>query len=258
MLIGILAAGLFPIGVGRFLFKCRNMLSIHHTFDDTDVSIAIHVGDIFRLSGAYVISSNTTFDTDVSGGLISKRSLQGQFTGRYYDRVQHLDEELEKSLQDEQYTTDRNKPKKDRRYEIGTVAKVFPRDQLAYFVAIADLNPSGVAYSSLDSVRESLSKLWSYIRIHGELERLVVPVLGTGRARIDVPRHVMVKEIIRSFIDARYSGSKFCENMTIVIQEEDYRRHDMNLQEFSDYIRIYGKQEYWQRRGERRPIGFTF
>ena len=257
LLIGILTVGVLPIGIGRFLLKCRNMLAIHHTFNDTDVAITIHVGDIFRLRGAYVISSNTTFDTDMSSGLISRESLQGQFTKRYYDRVRHLDDELEKSLQAEKYTTDQSKPKKDRRYEIGTVAKVFPRDQLAYFVAIAELNSSGVAYSSLDNVRESLSKLWLYIRRHGELERLVVPVIGTGRARIDVPRHVMVKEIIRSFIDARYSGSKFCENLTIVIHEDDYRHHDMELQEFGDYIRVLGEHEYWQRRGNQGPIGST-
>lgn len=257
MLIGIFLFGLVPVGVGRFLWKCSSVLSIHHRFDDTDVSIAIHVGDIFCLSGAYVISSNTTFDTDITGGLISSGSLQGQFTKRYYDKEQHLDKELEESLRSEAFAIDRNKPKKNKRYEIGTIAKVSPRNQVAYFVAIAELNSSGIAYSSLDNVRDSLRKLWSYIRNHGGLDRLVIPVLGTGRARIDVPRQVMVQEIIRSFIDARYSGNKFCEDMTIVIHEHDYRRHDMNLREFGDYIRIYAKQQYWQRQGDRSPIGST-
>ncbi len=255
LLVVIFLLGLLPIGIGRFLWKCRGMLSVSHRLDETDISIEIRVGDIFTLSGAFIISTNTTFDTDMSEGLISGESLQGQFTKQYYDKEEYLDQELEEALKEERFILDDNKPGKKKRYEIGTVAKVLPRNQLAYFLAIADLNEHGVASSSLDNVRESLKKVWSYIGNQGGFDHLVMPVLGTGRARIQVPREVMVREIIRSFINARYSENKFCEKLTIVIFERDYREHDINLQELEDYIRLYAKQERWQRRESKVPIG---
>ena len=255
LFIGIFLFGLLPVGVGRFLWKCRDMLSVSHRLDETDISIEIRVDDIFSLTGAFIISTNTTFDTDMSEGLISEESLQGQFTKAYYNKEEHLDQELAEVLKGEEFTIDENKPGKKERYEIGTVAKVSPGDQLAYFVAIADLNQHGVASSSLDNIRESLRKLWSYIANQGEFDHLVMPVLGTGRARIQVPREVMIREIIRSFINARYSENKFCEKLTIVIFEEDYRGHDIDLQELKDYIRLYAKQKRWQGHEDKDPIG---
>ena len=255
LLIGFFLFGLLLVGVGRFLWKCRAMLSVSHRLDETDISIEVRVDDIFSLTGAFIISTNTTFDTDMSEELISEESLQGQFTKKYYDKEEHLDQELVEVLKEEEFILDENKPKKKERYEIGTVAKVSPRDQLAYFVAIADLNQHGVAYSSLDNVREGLKKVWSYIANQGGFDRLIIPVLGTGRARIQVPREVMVREIIRSFINARYSENKFCEKLTIVIFEKDYCEHNIDLQELEDYIRLYAKQEHWQRHGGKAPIG---
>lgn len=254
MLFGIFLFGLLG-GVGRFLWKCRGMLSVDRKLDETDISIEIRVDSIFSLPGAFIISTNTTFDTDMSNGLISEKSLQGQFTIKFYDKEEHLDQELTEALKDEISTIDENKPGKKNRYEIGTVVKVSPRNQLAYLVAIADLNEHGVPSSSLDNVRESLKKLWSYIGNQGGFEQLVIPILGTGRARIQIPREVMVREIIRSFIDARYSENKFCEKLTIVIFEEDYRKHDIDLQELGNYIRLYAEHERWQRDEEKVPIG---
>lgn len=114
LLIGIFLFGVLPVGVGRFLWKCRDMLSVSHRLDETDVSIEIQVGDIFTLIGAFVISTNTTFDTDMSEGLISEQSLQGKFTKKYYDKEEHLDQELAEVLKEEEFTLDENKPKKKR------------------------------------------------------------------------------------------------------------------------------------------------
>ena len=255
LLIGILLFGLIPVGIGRYLWNCRGMLSVSRRLADTDISIAICVDDIFNLTGALIISTNTTFDTDMSDGLISEDSLQGKFTKRYYDKEEHLDQELTEELNGEEFTVDENKPAKQRCYRIGTVAKLRPRGRVAYFVAIADLNQHGVARSSLDNVRSSLRRLWSYIGNQGGLDHLVIPVLGTGRARVQVPREVMVREIISSFIDAIYSGNKFCEKLTIVVSEKDYLEHSISLLELKDYIRLYAQQERWQKHGESEPIG---
>ena len=238
MLVAILVVGL-SIGIICFLRKCKKMLSVSHKLAETDILIEIRVDDLFNIvEGAFVISTNTTFDTDMSEGLISEHSLQGKFTQNYYHGdVGHLDHDLEKHLENQEFTLieDTRKGKK-KRYEIGTVVKLQPKGRVTYLVAVADMNEHGVATGSLEKMIECLGTLWHYIGEQGELGHLIVPVLGTGRARINVSREVMIREIIHSFI-AAHSENKFCEKMTIAISESDYRMYEIDLQQLGCFLR---------------------
>ena len=253
LLIAIFLFGLVA-GIGGFLWKCAKMLSVSHRLEGQDISIEIRIDDIFNVEGAFIISTNTTFDTNMADGLISEQSLQEQFTKRYYDKEEHLDDRLEKALKEEEFTHDENKPRKTARYEIGTVAKVSPRNQPVYLVAIADLNQHGRASSSLDNVRKSLGKLWYYIGNQGGFGPLVIPILGTGHSGIPESRAQIIREIIRSFI-AACSEKKFCEKLTIVVFEEDYREYDIDLEVLGNYLRLCAKREPWQMHESKTPVG---
>ncbi len=226
--------------------KSKRMLSVRERLEGTDISIEIRVGDIFKMKGDFIIGTNTTFDTN--NILISLSSLQGQFTKRYYDNVEHLDDDLVRTLEDQKHVPAENTSGKLRRYEFGTVAKVSPKNQVVYLVAIDELNEEGVV-SSLENVRQSLTKLWQYIGTHGRLSNLVIPIVGTKDARIQVPREIMLVEIIESFIRAIYTERKFCENLTIVIAKEDYDHID--LQELGNYLHVHAIQRRWQK----EPVG---
>ena len=233
MLSVIIGIGLLA-GISRFLHKCAKMLSVSHQLRETDILIEIRVGDMFDTDGAFVISTSTTFDTDPS--LTPRDSVQGQFTQRYYDNTGHLDHDIEKELEDQEYTViEDNRKGKKKRYQIGTVVKLQPQDQVTYLIAAADMNEHGTDSGSLEDMRKSLGDLWDYIHERGELVPLVMPVLGTGHARINVPRERMIREIISSFI-AACSEKKFCEKLTVVIWEKDYPKHDINLQKLGDYL----------------------
>ena len=229
------------IGIIRYLRKCAKMLSVTHPLEGQDISIEIRVGDIFSIEGAFIISTNTAFDTDMLGGPVSPESLQGQFTKKYYDKVGYLDQELTNALIAEEFVLDGEEPERKESYEIGKVIKVSPRGQVAYFVAIDELREYGGIESSLDNVREGLGSLWYYIGVQGVLNPLVIPVLGTGHSGIPISRERMIIEIITSFI-AACTEKKFCEKLTIIISENDYRQHDVNLEELGNYLRLYARQ----------------
>ena len=237
LLIIIFFSGLV-IGTAWYLRKCAKMLSVTHRLEGQDISIEIRVGDIFTFEGAFVISANTAFDTNISDGMISSESLQGQFTKKYYDKVRYLEQELTDALIAEEFISDEDKPAKKERYEIGKVVKVSPRGQVTYFVAIDQLREYGGVESFLDNVREGLGSLWYYIGKQGTLKPLVIPVLGTGHSGIPISRERMIIEIITSFI-AACTEKKFCEKLTIVISENDYRQHDVNLEELGTYLQLY-------------------
>lgn len=207
---------------------------IRHKLHGRDVTIEIRVGDILELDGSMVISANTTFETSLDDDLISPQSLQAKFTKKFYDTVDRLNLDLERSLDRSEAT---GEPRRGRpRWPIGTVVMLKPRGKTVYMVAIAELNDHGVAQGSKEDVFASLGKLWHFIGERGELEPVCIPVLGTGRARITTVREDMVKEIVRSFI-AACSERKFTERLTVVISTDDYIQHQVELDSLGNYVK---------------------
>ena len=233
------------ISIFWMLWRWRPVYMIKHKLKDRDISIEIRIGDIFDVKGSdvkgsLVVSTNSTFETrlDTSlDGTIAPDSLQGQCTKKYYDDEEHLDHDLEKALAAQgQKMIDDDGEKK--RYPIGTVVKIKPKDQTLYFVVIAKINENKVAYSSQEWVVKSLGKLWHFIGEQGDVEPIFVPILGTGKGRITTTREEMIRQIIDSFV-AACSEKRFCKKLTIVISENDYLEHEIDLQELGRYLRHY-------------------
>ena len=131
----------------------------------------------------------------MSRKLISKDSVQGAFTKKYYTDESQLDRELADTLPDiVPETLKGQREGKSERYPVGTVVRLDPCGRRAYFVAIADMNEHGVAVSSFDMLKISLAELWVYIGSRGLKEPLVMPVLGTGSSRLTQPRDDVVRE----------------------------------------------------------------
>ena len=214
------------------------VLAVRCRLDGRDVWIEIRVDDIFNVDGAMVISTNATFETRMSGGRISRQSLQGQYTEKYYkDREQDLVRDLTASLRDSEASasTWNDHSTSGPEYEIGTVATIRPGGRTAYMVAVARLNEHGTARSSRENVVQALGRLWHYVGQKGELEPLAVPVLGTGRARVQVQPEDMIREIINSFI-AACAEKRFCDELIVVISEDDYQKYRIDLQELGRYL----------------------
>lgn len=205
-----------------------------------DLTIAIELGDLFDTSDVLVIGTNRTFDTDLTDELISSRSIQGQFTKRYYSTVKHLDAELDAQLQSEsfqQLTSTEKRIGKLKLYEMGSVAKVNTSSRTSYLLAMATMNSHGVANCSIDDLRASLVGLWQFIAEKGGgLPRLRVPVLGTGFGKLKPPKSEVIKEILRSLVAAA-SADRFCESFTIVVSVNDFLEHEVDLNELGDFLR---------------------
>ncbi len=236
ILLGLVLSGVVT-GLVCFLYKCAKMLSVVHRLGQTDISIELRVGSVFDVEGDLIIGTNTTFETDMSNGLIAPNSLQGQFTRKYYGGdIGHLNHDLDQELTSYEHTLLKDTRKgKMKRYKIGTVVALRPNEQMAYFVAVAQLNEHGVAEASLGEVRTSLGELWHFIGARGDLGSLVIPVIGTGRARVHVSKREMIREIAGSFI-AACSERRFCKRLTIVVYEDDYIDDHIELRELGDYI----------------------
>jgi hypothetical protein len=201
-----------------------------------DYRIEVKIADLFVEPGDLVISSSTTFDTEMANGLISPDSLQGQFATRLFEgNIAEIDRQLDEALKGVRARNRPAAPGKKREYPIGTVAPVKLPGRTFYFVAMSRLNDEGNAKSTVREVEEALEKLWAFIADRGELREVAVPLMGTGRGRLAVPRKKMVERVAQSFADA--SREKvFSGKLVIVIRPADAEEFGVNLFEVRDYL----------------------
>ena len=225
------------IGLFIAMWQCKPHLSVSHKLNGRDVIIKIAVGDLFTFPGDIIIGSNTTFDTRISRELISKKSVQGIFTKKYYGDETQLDIELSSGLSDVLYQDlQDNRIGKAKRYPIGTCVRLNPKQRTVYFVAIADINENGVASGTFNDLKVAMANLWVFIGQRGLKESLVMPVLGTGFTRLRQTREEIVHETIRLFI-AACSERTFADKLTIVITPQDMARFRISLDELGSFLR---------------------
>lgn len=192
-----------------------------------DGSIEVRIADLFDVSGAVMVSTNTNFEVDVAGGMIAPDSLQGQFTGKYFTGNQT---ELMEQIQEGVAALEDAPP-----YPIGTTVPVTTHGKAFYFTAMADLNEQGNAATTREYVKQALDGLWRHVREAGELQELGVPVIGTGRGRLRISRKTMIGVIGDSFVKASEDG-KITDKLIIVVPPVDAERFEVNLYDIKDYL----------------------
>lgn len=216
----------------------RPRLSVLSNVKNYDMQIEIQVGNLFDFRGAYVIGTNSTFDVDTSTRVISPESLQGQFALRFYkNKFTELDADLERTLNGLEFDElNDGRAGKKKRYPLGTVAQLRKSNKIFYMVAIANLNVHGaIEDSSFDNIQYSLSELWKKVESTGNIDPLVIPLLGSLRCRLKQSRNDFVKEIINSYVGACID-KKLCEKLIIVISPQDYKKHEIDLEKLKSYL----------------------
>lgn len=231
---GIFCAIFFSIFI--VIIIRRPIAKICYKLKRKDMSIEVVISDLFSIEGQKIISTNTTFDTETENGLIAADSLQGQFAKKYFpENIKKLDQEIEQALDGRNYSAVENPLRKNKRYDIGTVAKIMVRQEIFYLLAMGELNRNGTAETSLPFIRTTLDKLWHFISSEGENYPVVIPLLGTGRGRITTSRKKMIEIHAQSFINAS-KDRIFSNKLIITIWPDDAKNFEINLLEIKDYL----------------------
>lgn len=230
---------LILIGFLVVIFTRRPVKRITYKYPGQDLSIEVRIDDLFKVNGQKIISTNTTFDTDIENGIISSRSLQGQFTQRYYaGDLPKLDAELLNGLNGLPFSIIQKEAGKMNRYEFGTTVKLKFADQYYYWFAMSDLNRSNNAKTTLKNVTQSLDGLWDFIATKGEKEDTVIPLIGSGLGRLTTSRKKLIAIIAQSFINAS-EDNIFSNKLVIVVHPIDVDKSNLNLFEVKDLLNHY-------------------
>jgi hypothetical protein len=227
---------IFVFALGYVVITRRPVSRVSYKMPQKDCTVEVKIGDIFTESGDAVISTSTTFDTDISSGLISTESLQGQLALRVFQgNTAEIDRQLDAQLKDAHSAHRADAPGKKKEFPIGTVAKVTTPGRTFYFVAMSRLNEHGTAKSTVRMIEDALSGLWQFVSEQGELRTLVIPLMGTGRGRIELPRKKVIERIAQSFADAS-KEKVFSNRLKIIVRPQDAEHFALNLFEVRDYL----------------------
>lgn len=226
------------------IIQNRPRLKFKYFIKDKDLHVNIIIGDLLKNRRKdIIIPTNVHFVTRLSDDLISEKSVQGQFTRKYYNSSNHLDADIQQNLNGVNYTVEN--PSflgKDKRYDLGTVARLpIMKDNkrlfLAYLFVLARLNEDGICQSNIGEFQQTLPSLWSYIQAKGALSNLALPILGSGFCRIDSSREDLYKEILMSFLAAT-RNSKFCNSLTFVIYYKDVAEMNIDIESIKEFTRF--------------------
>ncbi|MGL5425640.1 MAG: macro domain-containing protein [Serratia fonticola] len=227
---------LVALAIFFVMFTRRPVSRIAYKVPKKDYSFEVKISDIFKENGEIIISSNTTFDTDMSTGLISTGSLQGQLATLFFNgQTAEIDRQIEESLAREEFNVVDGKPGKKKQYPLGTVARVSAHGKNFYFVAMSHINSEGTAYSTSRMLDEALEGLWKNMARKGDFGDMVMPLMGTGRGRVAIPRKKIIERIAQSFADAA-QDRVFSNKLSIIVRPEDASKFSLNLFQVRDYL----------------------
>ena len=236
-----LSKGYWFVGLGflNALFLSRPKTVFSYQLNNRDVTIEVHIANVFQVAGDLVVPINTTFDTDFDGKIPQASSIQGEFTRQIYEsELSHLDLDIGTALAREDYPyteLPQKKVGKNRQYPIGAVIQLKRKNRLFYLLPNTHINNDGVANTTIENVRESLAKLWYYISEKGSKGDIVIPLLGTGKGRLGDKREDIFLEIVRSFIASCSSGT-YCDKLVVVIYPPDVTKHRIDLNYLQDFL----------------------
>ena len=220
-----------------YVLSTRRPLSrVTYKIPQKDFAVEVLIGDLFKIPGEVVISTSSTFDTDMASGLIAVSSLQGQLATNYFNgQTTEIDRQIELSLDKESFIVNEKRPGKKKEYPIGTVARVGSHNKNFYLVAMSHMDENRSAHSDLKMVDQALEKLWVNLASKAEVGDIVMPLMGTGRGRVAYPRKKMIERIAQSFTNA-CSERAFSNKLIIVVRPEDASKFSLNLFQVRDYL----------------------
>ncbi|MFF7470796.1 macro domain-containing protein [Streptomyces sp. NPDC008092] len=219
--------------LGWGLLRARPAVRVRQDFRRPEMTVVVETGDLFDQPAHLVVGFCDTFDTLSAGGrLINGDSVQAQLLDRRYDGdVHRLDAELDAALAPaepvaREARADKPLGKLDR-YPVGTVAVLGTRPRLVFGVAYSRIGNDYVASSGVEDLWRGLAGLWDALRAHAQLERVAMPLVGSGLARLGhLDRDSLLRLVLMSFV-ARSREAPICRELRVVVRPGELEGIDM-------------------------------
>jgi hypothetical protein len=234
------------------IFKNRPRHTFEYILKGKDIKIKLVVGDVLKQDGTYIVPVNNAFDMDLKGKVFKTKSIQSQVISNFFNgSPSYLRQEIASTLKKPIY---RDQKESSGTYKMGTTVFVENNKQKFYFVANSVKTAGDRVEARKDDLLKVLAGLWSHLSQHGSKEDLIMPLIGTGSAKISMNRNEVFKEIVLSFI-ASCDEKSYCSQLILVITPNDVETWKINIDELNEFLLLNSKYHSTRNLGQTSSTG---
>ena len=195
---------------------------LYHKFKSVKIikaqgkTITIRKGNLFEAEGIVVIPFNRFFDTIVDDVIISSSSLHGKFVTKYkqMNPYVNLDDIISKQLKSMPSVKCNRPGGKTEEYAPGMTVEVFCNDKRFFLLGLTHFDNYQKASCTVPEYCTAIDSLMNYINIHGQGQKISIPLIGGGLSRLGGDNGDILELLISLIKNGRYEYPK---EITIVL-----------------------------------------
>lgn len=226
---------LFFVLWGRANYMQRVTLKIN------DSEVVIEKGDIFYGEGYRVIPFNEYFDTQVDNGLISSKTINGQFLQKNSTAIRYIENQIDNdSAANSNIVREISNrvPGKKKQYKLGTIVKY----ENYFIVAFSKFDDRNRAYLKMDEYISCLLHMWDECDRQYNGESITMPLLGSGITRFRCHKNITDQELLEMILWTFELSSirfRYQSKLRIVLTDDSLK--NINLYEIKRIFKSKGE-----------------
>lgn len=220
-------AGMCVAGAIWFIVYSYEVRFVSFLVPTTDFRITLRFGNLLSEPTDWLIGVNEFFDNEV-GAIVSQNSLHGQFIAKVFsgDGAKFRTAVDTALIGAKSFQTERSiQPNVS--YPIGTTAVIQNGERKTFLVAMTHTDPvTAKASSTVALLWEALNGALQSIHDYGNGAPLSMPLIGNGRASINIEPQHLLRLIVLALVDfGRKVGLP--KQLTIVLPEACFNMLDI-------------------------------
>ncbi|TAJ82083.1 macro domain-containing protein [Reyranella sp.] len=187
------------------ILATKDPIQIHFPIKTTTTEVWIRFGDLFEADGHVVIAVNEFFDSEI-GRPVAPSSVHGQFITRVLGgNANRFNADVDRSLDGTASDIVDRPEGRPRRYPLGTTAILHEGRRKYFLFALTKTDPvTCEANADVPQMWSALLKLWDCVRVEANGERVCMPLIGAGLARINLePTHLLRLALLSLLVQTR-------------------------------------------------------